>query len=346
MAKRHFVLLANKIKNDIDFGGKFASEKLNGFRCIWDGGISRGFLKKEIPWANISKDERYITEEIATGLWSRYGNVIHASDEFLDSLPKHTLDGELYTGYDSRQRLSRIIKPLTPDSEEWKQVSYKCFDVPSYESWFANGYVEDAKRTFKDCMSFVMNNSSNLDICIRFPIRFLEAQKLLALSNFQHEQRQLSHIPSIAKQQVIEWFESLPTGAEGIMLRDPQSFWCPHRTNTLLKYKPTDDMEVEIVGYNTGKETDKGSRHIGAIGSLIVKLPNGKLRAVSGLNDNERTLDGEATAWAINNPGQELPNNYEAIHFKRGDIVTILFRGFTEEGIPEEARYWRKYERL
>jgi len=100
MINREFVMLAqvyNPSKHKI--GGWFVSTKYDGQRCIWDGGASRGIPKIEVPWANNKKDERYLERPIATGLWSRYGNVIHAPDWFLDGLPTGMLlDGELWSG--------------------------------------------------------------------------------------------------------------------------------------------------------------------------------------------------------------------------------------------------------
>src|SRR5690606_38659901 len=105
--------------------GWMASEKLDGNRCMWDGGITRGMKKFNVPWANTDKDDRYVKQQYATGLWSRYGNVIHAPDEWLDQLPKILLDGELDCG--NRQTLVSIIKKLNPDPEEWKRVKFKVF---------------------------------------------------------------------------------------------------------------------------------------------------------------------------------------------------------------------------
>ena len=90
MAKREFLMLAhthNPTKEDI--GGWFYSEKLDGMRAFWDGGVSSGLPKAQVPWANTDKDERLTKEEIATGLWSRYGNVIHAPENCTQELPRN-----------------------------------------------------------------------------------------------------------------------------------------------------------------------------------------------------------------------------------------------------------------
>lgn len=53
MAKRNFLMLAHTFKPGKHFpGGMFLSEKLDGIRCYWDGGISRGIPKANVPYAN------------------------------------------------------------------------------------------------------------------------------------------------------------------------------------------------------------------------------------------------------------------------------------------------------
>ena len=132
MAKREFLMLAHTYKpKKYGVGGWFLSEKLDGMRAYWDGGISRGILKSDVPWANTAKDERYIEPPIATGLWSRYGNVIHAPDWWLDKLPAIPLDGELYIP-EARQRLMSIVKDTTPGTG-WQDVKYYVFDMPAYD---------------------------------------------------------------------------------------------------------------------------------------------------------------------------------------------------------------------
>ena len=119
-------------------GGWYMSEKLDGMRCWWDSGVTRGILKSKIPWANTSKDARYVNEPICTGLWSRYGNIIHAPDWWLNKLPPISLDGELWTeGY--RQELMAVVKKLIPDGNDWLQVTFRPFDSPTISQVLLDG---------------------------------------------------------------------------------------------------------------------------------------------------------------------------------------------------------------
>src|SRR3954451_12382497 len=115
MAKPEFLMLAhphNESKHG--FCGYYASEKLDGIRAFWDGGITRGLYCTQVPWANTTKDARYRMPPKATGFWSRYGKAIQAPDWFLDQMPKLPLDGEFHAGPKGWQILSSIIKDLVP----------------------------------------------------------------------------------------------------------------------------------------------------------------------------------------------------------------------------------------
>ena len=99
MPKREFCQLAHDyVSGKYTVAGQFYSEKLDGQRAIWDGGVSRGIPKAQVPYANNDRDGRYVNPPIATGLWTRYGNVVHAPDWILDQLPALPLDLELYAG--------------------------------------------------------------------------------------------------------------------------------------------------------------------------------------------------------------------------------------------------------
>lgn len=344
MAKSEYLMLAHKYNpNKHGIGGWFLSEKLDGMRCFWDGGISRGIPKKNVPYANTLKDKQ---EQIATGLWSRYGNVIHAPDYWLDDLPTMPLDGELYIrGY--RQRTMSIIKRLSPDEKEWEKVKYYCFDIPSLTRFFQTRKIN------------IPNLQLNIDSeeCHKFrntiwavnPYRqrvFKTAYSLLeqflassprAVALYQR----LLPFNTTDAQKIVqdELVRVTESGGEGLMLRRNEEVWVPERVYGLLKVKSFDDDEAKVVGYVTGRKTDKGSKLLGKVGALIVEW-KGKRFELSGLTDEERRLNNKE--WAEENPGEECPESVESIYFPRGTIVTFMYRGLSKDGIPQEARYWRK----
>jgi hypothetical protein len=136
---------------------------------------------------------------------------------------------------------------------------------------------------------------------------------------------------------------AIEQGGEGIVLRDPTSRWTPKRHAGILKYKGHLDDEGTIVGFTSGRETNKGSRLLGKIGALIVDY-KGKRLELSGLTDEEREFEEtqQAGHFAVNNPGKDMPSWVQGKHFKLGQTVSFIYRELTDDGIPKEARYFRQ----
>lgn len=341
MAKREFLMLAQEYSDRRSIGGWLMSEKLDGWRCFWDGGISRGLLKREIGWANVTKDERYVDDVVCTGLWSRYGNVIHAPDSWLDGLPSTALDGELYCPGMEREELLSRTKKLIPDVDDWEPIKLYAFDCPSMKDVLTPGMVDACERVFKPMperdighggarvasWNAVMPDRLRVEGCT---------------SVVWHKQIRLAGKVVDARTQVDVLLEEVSErGGEGLMLRRPDSVWEPYRSWDLLKVKKLSDMEVTVVGYRTGKVTAKGSRNLGCIGSLICES-GGKTFSVSGMNDLERVLS-DGYDWSVANPDTEdYGDNVRSDLFPIGSVITIQYRGMTSSGIPTEVRYWRK----
>lgn len=345
MPKRQFLMLANNYDPSKGYIAEwYASEKLDGMRVWWDGGITRGILKSLVPWANTSKDDRYVDPPVATGLWTRYGNVIHAPDWWLDKLPRLSLDGELYTpGH--RQHMMSTVKKLVPDDYGWESVGFHVFDIVPLATVLDSGIIQtpnsyqywtdDAKDKFLRGKPELLHDCGvNTPFMTRVKLleRFLaEAEHPVVL----HPQTRLPGINAKAREMVLELTDDITSiGGEGLIIRSPASKWMPHRVKDMLKVKPFDDMEVKVVGYTTGK-----GKHLGRMGALIVESSYGRF-SLSGFTDTERGLNQEAEAHAENEPGVDVLGA-GTVHFKPGDIVTIKHRGFTADNIPQEARYWR-----
>ena len=136
----------------------------------------------------------------------------------------------------------------------------------------------------------------------------------------------------------------LEQGGEGVVIRNPMSSWTPKRHKGLLKFKPFEDAEATIIGFTSGRETDKGSRLLGKIGALIVDY-KGKRLELAGLTDAEREfLNPDMSRAAAEKPGEDMPEFFQGKHFKVGQTVTFIYRELTDEGMPKEARYFRERE--
>jgi len=367
MAKREFLMLAHTFKPEKHgVGGYYVSEKLDGNRCFWDGGISRGIPKSEIPWANNEKDERYKTPPVATGLWTRYGNVYHAPDSWLDKLPRIPLDGELYSDM-YRQEISSIIKKLEPDEDEWYKVGLQVFGMPCLGVIFADGVINNTnyKKVFMDIPEWVVAQGYDFDYVPGSSTPFISTFELMQkflVSNIvchAHYQQRLPFQQEEAVEMLDRMLEDVVSkGGEGLVLRKPESMWSPERSHELLKVKPFDDMEGTVIGYTTGRETSLGSKLLGMMGALILDIGEGKVLELSGFTDAERQLSGVGTCyenkdlgasttvnarrWAELNPEQDCPCWIQATKFPRGTVVTFKYRGKSKDGIPQEARFWRE----
>lgn len=342
---RTFLQLAHPLKNE-NLAGWFVSEKLDGMRCFWDGGISRGIKKDDIPFANLNKDYRYKQKQIATGLWSRYGNVIHAPDWFLDSLPKMMLDGELYIdrGDGPRQELMSIVKDLIP-GDGWRKVRYYVFDSPPVEKVFANGLVKETNFT-KQFVN-VIDWATKLGVESVSSLLWFKVVYEHLIKNVPVNQCITVHMQTLLPMDYEQTISNMLTkitdaGGEGLIVRNPSSRYACERTHNMVKIKKLSDAEGTVIGYVSGRETDKGSKLLGMLGALVLNY-NGKRLELSGFTDQERLLYAGTVEWAKQNPGKQIPDEMDgAISFPVGSVVTFRYRGESKDGIPQEARFWRR----
>jgi len=131
-------------------------------------------------------------------------------------------------------------------------------------------------------------------------------------------------------------------GGEGVVIRNPKGLWTPKRVNDLLKYKPIDDDEGILTGFTCGRRTNKGSKHMGRIGALILDY-NGKRLELSGLTDDEREFASEGDRhYANEHPGEDMPTDTQGAYFVLGQRITFKFcGGLSDDGLPKSARYFR-----
>ena len=360
---REFLMLANKYNPDKDrIGGKFVSEKLDGTRVFWDGGLSRGTPLTSVPWANLTNPKTGAPKPnlpaLATGLWSRYGNPIIAPDWFLNQLPACLLDGELWAGRGNFQTLRSIISQNIPD-ERWRDVQFAVFGSPPITEVFKDGLIKNANFVHSIQASrantFVMGRMEHgllADFqCLRGKPSFNEELSFLnsvipsdgSSVLYLHQQCKLP-VSDIEAETVLNGFFSrvLDNGGEGVMLRDPQSIWTPKRVSGLLKWKPFTDDAGTLVGYTSGRKTEKGSKLLGMIGALILQYGDLRLE-VAGLTNQERTFaTPEMEKHAAEHPGVDMPANFKAKNFELGQCVEFRYRELSDKGVPKDARYLRK----
>jgi DNA ligase-1 len=275
------------------------SEKLEGMRAFWDGGVSRGRL--DCPWS---------TDNVpATGLWSRYGKVIHAPAPFLDSLPRIALDGELWLGHGLFEQTISVVKRKEPDSR-WEDIQYRVFEAVPWASF------AQTRRIRNNIINIQIQDWEVEDYITGFEFDWKPSSSCMFRSSDKKLRDLIPHM--LVKQEEIadlkvmnEYLDDvMRSGGEGLIIRDPHAIYTCNRTDRVLKLKPTQESTAIVVGYTSGK-----GKYDGMLGALIVE-DNGVRFELSGMDDAMRET--------------KIPI---------GTKVWYRYRSVTANGKPSEARY-------
>jgi DNA ligase-1 len=221
--------------------------------------------------------------------------------------PGIALDGEFWAGRECFEKCG-IFRRKVPDTQEWidREVVYKVFDLPSSKKPFEERMADLKQIVEERCSCQVTLNLPDAIVTVRCPLEYTE------------------HIKAKSEAQVDQVFKDIiKKGGEGIMLRQPGSFYEQKRSGTLRKVKAAFDTECEIVGYKMGT-----GKYEGLLGSFECQLldkkdePMDKNFYVSGMNDQTR-------------------EDYETTH-PIGTIITITYNDVSTSGVPRHPRYLRK----
>lgn len=214
-------------------------------------------------------------------LESRAGNGFHAPHAFLKGLPKGLiLDGELWEG---RGKFQSTVSKVRRHVDPWLGVRYMIFDI-------------------------IM------------PAPF--GERLKTLHNLIGLPRHCEIVPQYFCNNVkhLRDFEEvlILRGGEGVILKNPHSFYSDSRSNDMLKVKRFNTSEAKIVGYTEGE-----GKHYGRMGAVVCSGGGKTFKVGSGFTNAER----------------ELP---PAI----GSIITYSHFGLTDAGKPRQPTFIavRNYE--
>jgi DNA polymerase/3'-5' exonuclease PolX len=126
--------------------------------------------------------------------------------------------------------------------------------------------------------------------------------------------------------QLVNTYKELTSkGAEGVMLRAPNSPYETKRSKYLLKYKIKDDAEAIVRGYTMGT-----GKYKGLLGSLDCELildqkPCGVMFNIgTGFTDKDRT---------------EYNNSKSSLHIPIGSIVSFSYMELSEDSVPRHPVY-------
>ena len=218
------LLLADVYRDDVDLDRYWVSEKLDGVRAYWDG-------------------ERLV---------SRSGNRFNAPPWFVEHFPRVPLDGELWMGRGTFERLSGAVRRQTPDGGQWRGIRFMVFDLPSSPATF-DRRLQRLREMFET----------------------IESPYVALVEQFRVADR--GELMDVLHR-VVEG------GGEGLMLHKDSSLYAAGRTGDLLKLKVHEDAEAVVVGHLPGK-----GRLAGMLGALVVEMPDGRrFRLGTGFSDEER----------------------------------------------------------
>lgn len=215
-------------------------------------------------------------------LLTRGGTIVHVPAWFTRNWPKTPMDGELWAGYGRFARASAIVRTAEAGDPAWREISYRVFDLPGHGGDF------DARVP-----------------AIRAVVAAIGDPWVVAVRQFHVADEAALHA---ALQRVLD------KGGEGLVLHRGDVPYRAGRGVGLLKVKPYEDAEAQVVAIRPGEGRLKG-----LMGAIEVRTPDGRRFAIgSGFSDAQRAHPPAIGSW-----------------------VTYRFNGLTRNGLPRFVRFLR-----
>ena len=256
-------------------------------------------------------------------LFSRNGkeltNFRHIQDQIAKSINKNpitsalVLDGEVVSN--NFQELMRQIHRKI--SSQNKDATLFLFDILSFEN-FKFGVEK---------LSYTKRNE-NLNNWYKRNFEFLHNVKLI--------NRKLVDLDTDEGKKIYKNFnnKSITEGYEGIMIKDPESFYECKRSSTWLKLKPIIEISLQVTNYEEGSGRNKGK-----LGALIAEGEDDgkffKLNIGSGFTDQQREsfwknkeqLIGKIVEIKADSISKSQDGDFWSLRFPRFKC----FRGFNDK---------------
>ncbi|QBK06569.1 DNA ligase [Hylemonella gracilis] len=219
-------------------------------------------------------------------LLSRGGRRIRAPAWFTQGWPVQALDGELWGGRGRFEDTAGTVARVEPEDIAWKRLRFMVFDLPDHGGTFTERVAamvalqEGLRGTpAGSCLQFVdqgrIGTQAELDRLLNATVR---------------------------------------AGGEGLMLHRGDARYQAGRSDDLLKVKPFQDAEAQVLSHLPGR-----GRHAGRMGALQVQAPDGRrFRLGTGFSDAQRLQPPPIGSW-----------------------VTYRYRGLTADGLPRFATFLR-----
>ncbi|MBA3929431.1 MAG: DNA ligase [Xanthomonas sp.] len=215
-------------------------------------------------------------------LWTRGGARIAAPPTFTRGWPADPMDGELWIARGRFDEVSALVRRIGTDPQAWQRVRFMAFDLPAHKGPFVDRAAQ---------MRTVVLAARSTHLVMIPQQRFNTAAELEA-----------------------ELARVVAAGGEGLMLHRRTALYRSGRSEDLLKYKPHEDAEAQVVAHLPGK-----GKYTGMLGALQVRTPEGlRFRLGTGFTDAQRVTPPPLGVW-----------------------VTYRYNGYTSTGLPRFARFMR-----
>lgn len=202
----------------------------------------------------------------------RYEGLVDLEDEMLRLMPDNIcLDGEITLlekgTLTSKEQYKETMKIVRTKDKEKHGIKMLVFD------WMP---VEDFKR--QQCnLSYMDRRHTVLNIFSNINCQYFELLPLLYVGS------DVSKIETFLEQQI-------EAGEEGLMINIYNAPYEFKRTNSLLKVKKMNTVDLEIIGFEEGE-----GRLAGTLGAILVRYKEGNtVKVGSGFSDSQRTEIWEA----------------------------------------------------
>ena len=218
-------------------------------------------------------------------LWTRQGEPIAAPPWFTQGWPNVAMEGELWAGRGRFTHAQSTTRKATPSDADWRAMRFMVFDLPAAPGPFDARLAALQKHTLAIGQDWVQ----------AVP-QWKEADDASLLRRMQRV---------------------VKDGGEGLMLHKGTAAYRSGRGDDVLKLKPHEDAEAQVIGYVPGK-----GKYTGQTGALLVRTASGQqFKLGSGLGDADRRDPPPIGSW-----------------------VTYRYRGLHDSGLPRFASYWRVRE--
>lgn len=213
--------LAEKYTPGVVLSQYWVSEKYDGVRAWWDG----------------------------QRLQTRGGNPIAVPSGFTAGWPDVVMEGELWAGRNTFERVSGAVRQAEPDAAAWHGIRLMVFDLPTHGGTFDERLAALQR----------LHAAQPADTWMPVPQHRVDGHAAL----------------------MAELRRVVADGGEGLMLHRGDASYRVGRSGDLLKVKPMDDAEATVVGHLPGK-----GKYAGMTGALLVEREDGvRFRVGSGLTD-------------------------------------------------------------